>query len=139
MQKVPKKITPEMLAKSGKEHGEQSALFCWAADYSPIYPRIRFMFAIPNGGLRDQITAGRLRAEGVKRGVPDILLPVTNRCYAGLFIEMKRRKTGDKRKGETSPDQDNFHVHLKSASYKVVTCYTWQEARDEILSYIAIA
>lgn len=134
MKKAPKKITPEQLAKSGKEHGEQSALFCWAADYSLIYPRIKFMFAIPNGGLRDPITAGRLRAEGVKRGVPDILLPVTNRSYAGLFIEMKRRKGG-----ETSEFQDNYHEYLKSASYKVVTAHTWEKARDEILSYIGIA
>ncbi len=135
MVKPSKRVTPEQLAKSATEHGKQSALFCWAAEYVQTYPRIRFMFAIPNGGLRDQITASRLRAEGVKRGVPDIFLPIPvfgfGGTYAGLFIEMKRRVAG-----QTSSDQDNYHEYLRKAGFRVEICTNWESARDVILSYI---
>lgn len=124
------KITPDQLAKSGSEHGHQAALFCWAVDYAIVDPRIKFMFAVPNGGLRNPATAGRLKAEGVKRGVPDIFWPVTTRTYAGLFIEMKRPK-----KGHVDPDQVDYHNFLASQCYKVMVCRTWELARDAILEY----
>ena len=49
---------------------EQQALFDWAK-ISGI-PDLDLLHAIPNGGHRNKATAGRLKAEGVKRGVPDI-------------------------------------------------------------------
>jgi hypothetical protein len=52
------------------------------------------LFAIPNGGARHKAIAGKLRAEGVRAGVPDICLPVPRGEYHGLFIELKRPKGG---------------------------------------------
>ena len=46
-------------------------------------------FAIPNGGGRSKRTAGRLKAEGVKPGVPDVALSMPSLTFHGLFIEMK--------------------------------------------------
>ena len=42
-------------------------------------------------------TGGRLRAEGLKSGVPDLCLPSAHGEYHGLYIEMKRtkRRQGD--------------------------------------------
>lgn len=128
-----KMITPETLAASGTEHGHQSALFCWAASYYAIFPRIRYMFAIPNGGARSKATAGNLKAEGVKRGVPDVMLPIPIGNCAGLFIEMKKPK---KEGGRVSEHQDDMRNHLVTSGYRVVLCYSWIEARDEILRYI---
>lgn len=44
---------------------------------------------IPNGGARSKATAGRLKAEGVKAGIPDICLPVPKNGYGALYIELK--------------------------------------------------
>ncbi len=87
-------ITPEQLAASGTEMGQQIALFAWAAQHSLIIPELKLLFSIPNGGLRDKITASRLKAAGVRAGVPDIFWPVAindewGHFYHGLFIEMK--------------------------------------------------
>ena len=71
------------------EHDEQSAIFEWAALMQGAYPELGLLFAIPNGGKRDKATAGKLKAEGVKAGVPDMCLPVSNGKYHGLFIELK--------------------------------------------------
>ncbi len=44
-----------------------------------------FVFAIPNGGARNVVTATRLRAEGVMAGVPDLFVV----DYGGFFLEVK--------------------------------------------------
>ena len=163
-------MTPDELADSGTEHGEQRALFAWAVvagqfgfgvawdwangmgieaakssrtNYRPV-PELRRMFAIPNGGFRDKITAAKLKAEGVKKGVPDIFLPVTIApAYAGLFIELKRQASdvrtagGAKRRaGTTSGEQDDWSVILRDACYGVVVSFGWRQAAEQIESYI---
>ena len=71
------------------EHDEQAALFQWAELMAAQIPELRLMFAIPNGGHRHIGVARKLKAEGVKPGVPDIFLPVARNKFHGLFIEMK--------------------------------------------------
>lgn len=105
-------------------------------------PALTRLHAIANGGKRDKITAGKLKAEGVKRGVPDIFLPVPilmpNAAirYCGLYVEMKRPKTSDQRAGSTSDDQDGWIGYLRSVGYAVSVCFTWDQAAKEIQSYI---
>ena len=111
------------------------------------------LHAIPNGGARDKITAGRLKAEGVKAGVPDLFWPVvifdedTETERHGLYIEMKRpetRKASTKRQGKTVVDsaagrvqktQTDWHTRLEKNGYHVVTCYTYIEALNAMWLY----
>ena len=66
------------------EHKHQVALIHWsrhvqlaeAADVKPGSKIADYLLAIPNGGRRDQREAVRLKAEGVKPGVSDLLLPL---------------------------------------------------------------
>ena len=85
------------------ESAEQIGLFRWAEFQAGAYPELHRLFHIPNGGHRHKATAGRLRAEGVKSGVPDICLPVPRGPYHGLYIEMKRMRGND-----TSETQDDW-------------------------------
>jgi hypothetical protein len=52
-----------------------------------------YWFHPPNGGTRDIVTAKRLQALGVKRGVPDIIVLcryiMDGKMYHGIVIEMK--------------------------------------------------
>ena len=59
-----------------EEHEEQVKVFTWARWAEAARPELALLFAVPNGGRRDKVTAGRLKAEGVKAGVLDIWLPV---------------------------------------------------------------
>jgi hypothetical protein len=124
-------MKPEQAAKSGSEHGEQVALFIWAQTLWAREPRLKLMFAIPNGGLRDKITAARLKAEGVKSGVPDIMLPVQSRGFAGLFIELKKAKGGVVSDAQTSWKDD-----LTAQGYFVAVCYGWTDAMECIQWYL---
>ena len=115
------------------ESAHQKALFEWAAYNVSHYPALAMLYAIPNGGRRDAITGARLKAEGVKAGVPDIALPVPNECYHGLYIEMKIR---DKRKARVSPAQKKWIDDLRGWGYCACICYGWEDARNVIVAYL---
>jgi hypothetical protein len=129
---------PESFAKNGTEHGHQVALFCWAAQNFSKYPALRLMFAIPNGGERNVIVAGNLKAEGVRSGIPDIFLPVPIAHWHGLFIELKRPadKGLNRKRGGTTEEQDRWIAALYAQNYGVAVCMGWQAARDVIIQYL---
>jgi hypothetical protein len=94
---------------------------------------LRLLFAIPNGGARHPAVAGKLKAEGVKAGVPDLLLPVARRRWNGLFIEMKSAK------GRVSPAQKEWIDALDAQGYRCEVCYGAEAAFDAILGYLEVA
>lgn len=129
-------MTPEQLAACGSESGHQKALMCWLA-LQPD-PLLKLAFAIPNGGHRDKITAGRMKAEGCCPGVFDIFLPVARgRCH-GLYIEMKIEAYRNRKNGGLSDAQLAFKVAVLEQGYATRVCYSWTEARDVLLAYIAL-
>jgi len=137
-----KAIQPEDIAKDS-EHSHQTALFAWAALSVDKYPQLKWMFAIPNGGLRDMRTAVNLKAEGVKAGVPDIFLPYAwselqhgVRTYHGCFIEMKQEKYRNRKNGGCSDEQIDFIEYMVSTGYYCKVCYSWEEARDVLINYL---
>lgn len=131
---MPKQITPEYLARSGTEHGEQMAVFCWASLNRERFPVLRWMFAIPNGGGRGMAQGAAFKAEGVKAGVSDICLPVPNREGSnGLFIEMKR---ADGKQGDVKKEQTDFIVFVRSQGYRAEVAFGWQQAVKIIEEYL---
>jgi hypothetical protein len=125
------------------EHAQQVALFMWAAQHAPLCPVLRLMFAIPNGGMRDKVTAANLKAEGVKTGVPDVMLPVAVNGKHGLFIEMKRpaleqaNKARGKAAGRESAQQSEFAQQLSEQGYSTFVCFTFEEATQVVSGYLA--
>lgn len=111
------------------EHQEQSALFQW---WHFQHPELEcLLFATPNGGARNVITGANLKAEGVRRGVPDVCLAYPVNGYHGLYIEMKRRT-----KARVSPEQKYMLERLKQVGYAAVICKGWDEARNVIENYL---
>ena len=53
------------------------------------FPNI-LAFAIPNGGDRHPAVAGKLRAEGVQAGIPDVCVAEPRHRFHGLYLEFKR-------------------------------------------------
>jgi hypothetical protein len=118
-------------AKRGQpEHDEQVALFRWAEMQSGGIPELALLFAIPNGGDRHPAVAAKLKAEGVKKGVPDICLPVARRGYHALYIEMKAPG------GRVKPEQREWHIKLQGCENRVEVCIGWESAKDVLLDYL---
>ena len=114
------------------EHEEQKALFAWARLATKNHPELSLLHAIPNGGHRDIRVARKLKAEGVKPGVPDMCLPVARGDYHGLYIELK--KSG----GRPSDNQKTWLSDLNAQGYKAVIAYGWVDAKTIIEEYLKL-
>ena len=87
------------------------------------------VFAVPNGGLRDTRVATQMSAEGLKPGVPDLMLPAAREGHHGLFVELKTDT------GSLSPEQRQWHARLRSQGFRVMVCRSAAEAFAVIESY----
>ena len=125
-------VDPVAQPKSS-EHLEQCRLIAWCDDVADQYPDIDRIFAIPNGGHRHKAVAGRMKAEGVKAGVPDLFLPVPRGIYAGLFIEMKY--------GTNKPteNQREWIEYLARCGYLAQVCNSFDSARRLLIDYYEVS
>lgn len=116
--------------KSEREHREQSAVVQWARFHAKRYPELDLLFAVPNGGARNKVTAAKLKREGVRRGVWDLWLPVRRSPWSGLVVEMKIKPNG------LTPDQGEFGAAIADQGFQTIVAYTWTEAVEAIESYL---
>lgn len=112
------------------EETEQMTLIDWCNINTCIYPELELIYHVPNGGKRSKTEATRLKRAGVKKGVPDLCLPVPKGKYNGLYIEMKYGN------GRTSKEQREWIIKLNEQGYKAVVCNGFDEARSTIEEYI---
>ncbi|MGN2371924.1 VRR-NUC domain-containing protein [Clostridium cagae] len=112
------------------EAQEQTCLFQWAGYQQVEFEELKLLHHVPNGGKRDKITAIGLKRQGVKAGVPDVVLPCGRGGYFGLYIELKVGKN------KTSDNQKQWIKDLKEQNYLVEVCYGWREAAEVLLNYI---
>jgi len=111
------------------EHEHQVAVIKWFdLQYRAYAGRL---FAIPNGGQRHIRVATKLKAEGVRRGVPDMFLPIPLKDWCGLFIELKKEK------GRPTAEQSEWVDYLNTMGYCAVICRGFDEAREAITRYMA--
>lgn len=114
------------------EHQIQCALIEWRDLMVSIgqHVELRWLFAIPNGGLRHKATAANLKREGVLKGVPDLFLPVARGGFHGLFLELKRPG------GKLTQEQTNFLLDARRAGYAAHIAYSFEEAQTYLQTYI---
>lgn len=113
------------------EAQEQRALFDWAERLKGKYPELALLYHVPNEGKRSVITGARLRSEGLRRGVPDLCLPVARNGYHGLYIELKRKQGG-----RLTEDQERWIDALIQQGYCATVCKGWTEAALMIVEYL---
>ena len=103
------------------EHEEQREVVRW---FRQTYKGVR-IFAIPNGGARSPATAGRLKAEGVSSGVPDLFIPAW-----GIWVEMKRSKGGS-----VSAEQKDWIAYLESVRFWCIVGKGADDAKGKIQAF----
>lgn len=127
---VTKKHAQNRNSAVSTEHDEQVSFIKWAEQC--LQPSVfSLLFAIPNGGQRHKAVASNLRAEGVKAGVPDIMLAVARGGFYGLFVEMKRTS-----KSVISDAQYSMIQELREAGYRVEVCKGREEAKRIVREYL---
>lgn len=100
------------------EHVEQRNFVRW---FRLQYPGVR-IFAIPNGEARSKSVAGRLKAEGVSAGVPDLCIPAWS-----TWVEMKRAKGG-----RLSDKQKDWSTYLEGIGYAFIVGHGFEDAKEKI-------
>jgi hypothetical protein len=90
-------------------------------------PRYGFIFHPPNGGDRDIRVAARLKAQGVRRGVPDLIWMLPACGYYGLAMELKVGKN------KATPEQSDWLRWLSDRNYFTCTVYDDPQEAIEIL------
>lgn len=119
-----------MTAKSPTEHAEAVSLMRVVRMQEGKHPVLRRLLHVPNGGHRSKAVAGKLKAEGVKPGVPDYLLPVRRGEYVGLAVELKTRT------GYASREQKDWIEHLREQGWRAEVCRGWEQAWSVIREYV---
>lgn len=113
------------------EADEQTALFRYISCELARYPMLNAIAHIPNGGYRRKSEAARMKAQGVRRGYPDILLDYPSCGKHGLRIELKRE-----RNYRIDREQKRWIYQLNVNGYAAVFCFGWWHAWKTIESYI---
>lgn len=108
---------------------EQAKVIAWARANESNYPFLWLLHCSLNGVKMTKAQAGRAIAQGMKKGVADLFLPVKMGIYGGLYIEMKSEK------GRTSIDQSKFLKAVSDNGYAVSVCYSANEAIKRIEDY----
>jgi hypothetical protein len=110
------------------EYRECRLFWQWAQ----LHPILREnLIHIVNEGRRSVQAGKRLQMIGLRKGVPDYVLPVKSGEHGALWIEMKR-----KRGGVVSPEQDAWINRLNAGGHLACVCYGFDEAREITEQYL---
>ena len=116
------------------EAQEQICVIKWSQQPSirSQWPELALLHHIKNETKEGKAAVMRDKAMGVKRGVPDLSLPVPRGKYHGLYIEMK---TED---GRASESQKWWGEMLLKAGYFWEVCHGWQSAVEVLRWYLSL-
>lgn len=120
------------------EHSEQAAVITWARMSEGRFPELRWLHSSLNGifipaapGVRVRIIS-HMKAEGMKKGIPDLFLPVARGNYHGLYIEMKTQT------GRPTPEQIDFMQFADEQGYLDKVCFGTDEAIESLEWYLSL-
>lgn len=108
---------------------EQAKVIAWARANERNYPYLWMLHCSLNGVKMTKAQAGRAIAQGMKKGVADLFLPVKQGGFSGLYIEMKSAK------GRTSIEQSKFLKDVSDNGYAAFVCYSADDAIKRIEDY----
>ncbi|AMW36181.1 nuclease [Xanthomonas phage XAJ2] len=154
-------MTPAKLAKSGTEHGEQVAVFAyaaiarlhgfdvadaWAAEATNLeevkrvasheLPELKWLHAIPNGGSRgdDEKTRAIRGGQMKAEGVRTGVSDISWPVCRGSYsgLYIEMKKV---KGGTVSPEQKEFIAFVQSQGFAAGVCHGWQEAVNILKMY----
>lgn len=106
------------------EAQHQAAVIKWTQqpEIRQQWPELKLLYHIKNETKEGAAQVAVDRSMGVKKGVPDLHLPVARGRYHGLYIEMKTET------GHTTGDQEWWGEQLHIQGYACMVCHGWEAA-----------
>ncbi|HHT0956279.1 VRR-NUC domain-containing protein [Enterobacter kobei] len=118
------------LLEGNAEHYEQVRILWHFEQHNPALYAL--LHATPNGGQRSKATAGKMKAEGQKRGYPDLSLDKARGVYHGMRLELKYGKN------RLSEEQKGWLKLLESEGYYCAVAYGHEQAISLFVAYWAL-
>ncbi|MEO6901584.1 MAG: VRR-NUC domain-containing protein [Bacteroidia bacterium] len=87
---------------------------------------------VPNEGMHKIQYRVKMKAKGVKSGVPDVLIFNNNTRYCGFAIELK---VGYNKKSE---NQEYWNIRLSTRNWAHLTTNSLDEVIEEVNNYLKI-
>lgn len=106
------------------EDGEQAVIIGYC-DYRNIT-----IVHIPNEAKRSVAYGAKMKRMGLRKGFPDLFIPMARNGYHGLFIELKRDILS-----KATKDQLEWIAYLNGQGYYATVCYGANAAIKEIEKY----
>lgn len=116
------------------EAWEQERVFDWIRGNEDQYPKLQLAYSTLNGVKLSPGLSVKMKRQGNKRGVPDIVLPARSGSgeYSGLYLELKRIKGG-----KVSKEQKEYISRLREENYCAEVVKGHKEAIARIKRYLA--
>lgn len=112
------------------EDEEQAFIISWAKINENRYPELSLLYHIPNEGKRSEREGSRMKRLGLRRGIPDLCLPVARGKYHGLYIELKAQD------GRVTKEQNEYISDLVRHGYYARICFGADAAVKTIEKYL---
>jgi len=117
---------PKTARRASPEEDLQRLCVEYAGALSLKYPLLDYLFHPANGGKRPKGEAGKLKALGVKPGVPDLMLPFPSPTgkWPGMALELKAPK------GSVSEDQWSWMGKAMGQGWLVGIVWSFEDFQD---------
>lgn len=112
------------------EHDECLRFWQWA-QLNPLLAT--YLIKNVNEGKRSFYVGKRLKAIGLRKGLPDYHLPYPNKNWRGLWLEMKRVDGKNKAKDH---DQILWINKLRAIKQFAIFCYGADDAINAVIDYL---
>jgi len=119
-----------LMEKTYSEHETQIQIFEWAKFMEHKYPELKLLNASLNGVRLTIGQAKKAKLTGMKKGYPDIFLPVAKSGFHGLFIELKVGPN------KATKEQKWWIEQLNKQGYFARVCKGFDETTWTILEYL---
>jgi len=120
-----------MIKNNLSEYEHQVQVFEWAKMMEVQKPELKLLNASLMGVHVSLKLLNKYKKAGVKKGYPDLFLPVPRGEHHGLFIELK--KIGGRKPKD---EQKQWLEDLQAQGYDCYTCFGSEQTIFVIISYL---
>lgn len=116
------------------EAQHQAAVIKWSQqpEIRRQFPELALLYHIKNETKEGAKQVAVDRSIGVKKGVPDLHLPVARGNYHSLYIEMKDED------GRATEPQRWWGEHLQAQGNMWMVCHGWEAAVHALVWYLQL-
>jgi hypothetical protein len=125
-----------MIGDKLSEFDDQVYVFDWAAWHEREWPELEYLFATLNGVRLRPVLIAKMKASGLKSGVPDIWFPVRRGLCPGLVMELKAGAMVGRKKKYPIPEQRHWLAHLCADGWEAGPVWGGEAAVEKLVAYL---